>query len=136
MSIEFKDNRGNVLSRMDDLINNFLKESSGEIIAETKKKSRVDTGKTKGSFTYKIDTKNHIAQMGSNEENAIWEEFGTGEYAIKGNGRKGGWSYQDEDGNWHYTKGKRPSRAFYKAYVAKKKVVKQRAEQVLGGLNK
>jgi hypothetical protein len=28
--------------------------------------------------------------------NAVYEEFGTGEYAFNGNGRKGGWFYVDE----------------------------------------
>ena len=59
----------------------------------------------------------HEAIIGSSDQNAIWEEFGTGEHALQGNGRKGGWSYQDEKGDWHYTTGKKPSRAFFKAYT-------------------
>ena len=59
-------------------------------ISDYARNSRVDTGETKGSYGHSVVKKNGSAelQVGSNLENAIWEEFGTGEYAIKGNGRK------------------------------------------------
>ena len=56
----------------------------------------------------------------------------TGEYALEGNGRKGGWAYKDAKGEWHYTKGKMPSRAFYKAFTTTKPKIVRRAEQVIG----
>ena len=95
-----------------------LEEAAGEIVSQTKRNSRVKTGQTKNSFSHKVigDT----AYMGSDYENAIWEEFGTGDYALNGDGRKGGWFYVDDDGEGHFTHGKRPSRAFYKAYTSLK----------------
>ena len=67
----------------------------------------------------------HVATVGSPLENAIWEEFGTGEYALKGDGRKGGWFYEDEEGVGHFTHGKKPSRALHNAVTTKKaKLVK------------
>ena len=54
--------------------------------------------------------------IGNPLENAIWEEYGTGEYALKGNGRKKPWVYKDERGNWHTTHGKKPLRPLQKAF--------------------
>ena len=69
-------------------------------------------------------------------ENAIWNEYGTGEYALEGNGRKGGWSYKDDHGDWHHTFGKQPERTFDKAYKGLKPKIIKRAEDVLKGTMK
>ena len=114
--IEFEDFSIKCKDAIDDRINIALEECAGELESQVKRNSRVDTGKTKNSFRHQLDKLKHIAYIGSSEENAIWEEFGTGEYAIKGNGRKGGWVYKDEKGNWHKTNGKTPSRAFWNTY--------------------
>ena len=116
-NIEFKDFSIKCKGVIDDRINIALEECAGELESQVKRNSRVDTGKTKNSFTHQVDNSKHIAYIGSPDENAIWEEYGTGEYALKGNGRKGGWTYQDAEGNWHKTKGKTPSRAFWNAYT-------------------
>lgn len=58
----------------------------------------------------------------------------TGEYALKGNGRKGGWFYEDEEGNGHFTHGKKPSRAFHKAYTSLKSKIINRIQNSLKGL--
>ena len=105
---------------IDDKINAVLEECAGEIESAVKRNTRVDTGKTKNSFRHKVDTATHTAYIGSGDENAIWEEFGTGEYAIAGNGRKGGWVYKDAHGKFHHTHGKTPSRAFWTAYTSLK----------------
>jgi hypothetical protein len=57
----------------------------------------------------------------------------TGEYALYDNGRKGGWHYQDEDGTWHHTYGKTPTRALHNAYIAKKGAIIARAKEVFKG---
>jgi hypothetical protein len=67
-------------------------------------------------------------------ENAIWEEFGTGEYALEGNGRKGGWCYVDKDGKGHFTYGKKPNRALFNAHEKLKTKVPKALEQKLKGL--
>ena len=69
--------------------------------------------------------------VGNPLENAIWEEFGTGEFAINGDGRKGGWYYKDEEGKWHHTYGKTPHRAFKRAYDSLKNALIKRAKEVL-----
>ena len=75
----------------------------------------------------------NTAYIGSNYENAIWEEFGTGEYALEGNGRRGGWHYEDDNGDWHFTYGKTPNRALWNAYVTKKAAIKAHLENLLKG---
>lgn len=129
---QFEDYRIEVKEAIGANIEAVLAEAAGEIVSQTKRNSRVKTGQTKGSFEYKVvgDT----AYMGSNYENAIWEEFGTGDYALNGDGRKGGWFYEDERGEGHFTHGKRPSRAFYKAYTALKSRIITMIENKFKGL--
>lgn len=68
----------------------FLHEAGGEIQAQTQRNSRVDTGQTKGSYKYMVDEgkDESTVAVGSDLENAIWEEFGTGEYALHGRWKK------------------------------------------------
>ena len=134
MSVEFKDFRIEVKSAMDDRINAVLEECAGELESQVKRNSRVDTGKTRNSFRHKVVDSEHTAYIGSSDENAIWEEFGTGEHALEGNGRKGGWFYVDEEGHGHYTHGKKPSRAFWKAYTSLKNAIIKRIQESLKGL--
>ena len=132
--VEFKNFTIKVQGLIDDRINAVLEECAGELESEVKRNSRVDTGKTKNSFRHQVDSSKHTAYIGSNEENAIWEEYGTGEFAINGNGRQGGWSYKDAKGDWHKTTGKKPSRAFHKAYVSKKKQIVNHIQNSMKGL--
>ena len=134
MAVEFHDYTIKVKGAIDDRINAVLEECAGEIESQTKRNSRVDTGKTKNSFRHVVVDEHHAAYIGSDYENAIWEEFGTGEHALAGNGRKGGWMYKDEKGHWHYTTGKKPSRAFWKAYTSLKSGIIKRIQDSMKGL--
>ena len=134
MGVEFHDFSIKVKAAMDDKINAVLEECAGELESQTKRNSRVKTGKTKNSFQHKVVESDHIAYIGSNEENAIWEEFGTGEHALNGDGRKGGWAYVDEKGERHFTYGKKPSRAFWNAYNSLKSAITKRIQDSLKGL--
>ena len=133
MSVQFKDNSMQVKAALNDAIVAFLHEAAGELQSQVQRNTRVDTGQLKGSWEYKIDEGKKEATIGSGLENAIWEEFGTGEYALHGDGRKGGWLYEDRHGEVHFTRGKEPSRAFFKAYTSSKPKIIKRAEQVIGG---
>lgn len=112
----------------------WLYEACGEVQSQTKRNSRVKTSKTKGSYEYKVDEGKLIGYVGSNYDNAIWEEFGTGEYAIHGDGRKGGWKYKAPDGTWHYTHGKRANRPFITAYNSLKNAIQNRAKELMKGI--
>lgn len=132
--VEFKDYTIQVKDAMDDRINAVLEECAGELESQVKRNSRVKTSDTKNSFRHKVVDSEHTAYIGSDEENAIWEEFGTGENALKGNGRKGGWSYKDAKGDWYHTFGKKPSRAFWKAYTSLKNKIINRIQESMKGL--
>ena len=133
MGVQFQDFRLKVTGALDDACIAYLYEASGEIEAQVKQNTRVGSGQLKNSWTYKVDEAKGEAHIGSPLENAIWEEFGTGEYALNDDGRKGGWHYKDDEGKWHHTYGKTPNRALHNAFVTLKTALIRRAEQVLKG---
>ena len=136
MSVEFQDFSIQVKEALDEKAIQFLEEAASEIESAAKRGSRVDSRQLKRSWNHQVDDSAKEATVGSPEQNAIWEEFGTGEYAAHGDGRKGGWSYKDDHGDWHHTFGKKPERTFDKAYKGLKPKIIKRAEDVLKGTMK
>lgn len=134
MSVEFEDFRNIVKEVMEDAVLQFLEEAGSELESQTKRnQTRVDTGQTKGSWTHIVDSSTKEVTIGNPLENAIWEEFGTGEYSIKG-GRKGGWVYRDKrTGKFYKTRGKSALRPLHNAFTASKGKIIRRAEQILKG---
>lgn len=130
MKIEFSDNSINVKATINEKGVAWLHEACGELEAQTKRNSKVVTGKTKGSYQYRVDESNLEGIVGSSYENAVWEEFGTGEYAINGDGRKGGWFYRDASGKRHFTYGKKAKRPFHRAYTSLKTKLIKSAESL------
>lgn len=133
MGIEFTDNSAQVKAMLSDGVKAFLYESDGELQAQTMRNSRVDTGQTRGSYQYKVSegASESTVHVGSNLQNAIWEEYGTGEYALHGDGRKGGWFYKDARGQGHFTKGKRPNRPLYNAFNSLREKLKRRLGEII-----
>ena len=135
MSIKFEDNSVKVINAINEAVSNALEEVGGEMESQVKRNTKVKTGKTKASWTHKVDECKYEAYVGSNYENAIWEEFGTGIYAQNGNGRKDvPWVYQSEDGKWHKTKGKKPRRALQNAFNSMKNRIKKFFEERFNNL--
>ena len=130
MSIELIVNSIAVKKALDNAAIAWLHDASHSIESQTKQNTAVDTGQLKGSWQSIVDEQEGVATIGSPLENAIWEEFGTGEYALNGDGRKGGWFYEDKKGNGHFTYGKKPRRALFKAFETKKTAVIKRAEEI------
>lgn len=133
-SVKFENNSIKVKAALDGAVMAFLHEAAGEVAAATQRNSRVDTGQTKGSYEYiaEMTADGGEARIGSGMENAIWEEFGTGEYALNGDGRKGGWRYVDAKGEGHFTRGKTPNRPLFNAYTSLRSKIINRAEKVIG----
>lgn len=134
-SVEFFDYSIEVENAIEDAALAFLEEAAGELEDAAARNTRVDTGQTKGAWAHEVEESAMQATVGNTLENAIWEEFGTGEYAVAGNGRKTPWRYQDAKGNWHTTVGKKPSRAFEKARDESKPRIIQAAKDAFGGLS-
>ena len=87
-----EDNKVQVIDNTENAIEKALLECAAEFVSQTKRNSRVDTGKTKSSWKafVKRTGSGFVAYIGSPDENAVWEEFGTGEYALDSSkGRKG-----------------------------------------------
>jgi len=149
MSIEFHDNSDKVKEMMKDALIAALHDAGSVIMSQTKKNSRVASGETKGAWKSVVDEDEMNVTIGNPKENAIYEEFGTGEYALEGKGRKGWWVYvkgqnSKRKSNKTYTKqeaiaianglrakgldayatsGKKPMRMLFNAFNTKKKTV-------------
>lgn len=134
MSVHFDDFSIQVKEALDEKAVSFLHEAASELKSAAQRNSRVRTGQLKGSWDYKVDEGAKEATIGSPEQNAIWEELGTGEYAANGDGRTGGWSYQDDSGKWHHTRGKTPNHTLQRAFDSKKNAIINRAKQIFGEL--
>ena len=132
MSVVFKDFTKIVLDKIQETGEQFLEEVGGEVEAQTKQNTKValvDGGKTKGSWEHVVHEHKLEAEIGSRYKNALWEEFGTGIYALNGNGRKTKWVYKTPDGKYHTTVGKKPRRALYNAYNTKKNQIINEAKR-------
>ena len=133
MSVKFTDNSMKVKAAIEEAALRYLHEASGELVSATQRNTPIDTGQLEGSWNYIVDDGKLESKIGSPLENAIWTEFGTGEYALKGNGRKGGWKYVDSKGKGHFTYGKPPVRTLHKTFTALKPSLIKLGEQMLKG---
>ena len=162
MSVKFEDNHIRIKADMKSEAVAFLHEAAGALVSQTQRNTavgKVSGGKTKSEWTYQVDESKLEAAIGNPMENAIWEEFGTGEYALNGDGRKVKWyipignaegqisqNVVDAYGmkvvhgkggvDYVETSGKRAKRPFYTAYLAKKNAIQKRLESILKGLGK
>ncbi len=150
MAVKLIDNSVQVKAALGEAAEAFLHEAAGEIASQAKRNTRVDNGQLKGSWRYVVQ--GDTAHVGSPLENAIWEEFGTGEHALGGNGRKTPWfvpvegysgkkkpTFQGEvvivhgrNGKLFYkTDGKKPNRALGRAFESRKTKLVRRAEEIM-----
>lgn len=130
-NIKFEDYSDKVMDGIKSNLIAALYEAAGELVSQAKRNSRVDLGDLKRSWSYRVDENKFEAHIGSPLQNSIWEEFGTGEHAVSGNGRKTPWKYQDRHGQWHTTRGKKPNKTLGNAYLAKRKTIKGIFERCL-----
>ena len=164
MAVEFYDFSIRVTEAMNEALIAGLHESAGEVNSRAKGNSR--QGHSYGGvqatalWDHKVFEGNMEAHVGSPHEAGYWEEFGTGEHALNGNGRKGWWIYvegQDSGSGGrtyssqeeaemvassmradgipaHATNGIEPNRPLYRAFRSAKPVVKAIFEAKLKGL--
>jgi hypothetical protein len=142
--IKFIDHTEEIKGLIADLAFSSLEEAAGELETQVKRNHDtlkiVKTGQTKNSWQHRVTGSmmagEYRASVGSDYKNAIWEEFGTGDYALNGDGRKGGWFYEDAEGVGHFTHGKKPRRPFWKAYsTMKPKLIKFLQDKFKRGLS-
>lgn len=133
-TVKFEDFTDEVKKEMRKAAEAWLEEAAGEVESAVKRESRRNTGKTAGSFRHIVDGAELEATIGSDYQNAIWEEYGTGIYAEKGGRSQVPWTYKAPDGNFYRTSGKRPSRAFRNSYKKLKPKLIKAAQSRFKGL--
>ena len=132
MSVVFKDFSKIVIDKLHTTGEKFLEEMGDEVESQTKRNTKVadkNGGKTKNSWEHIVDADKMEVQIGSRYKNALWEELGTGIYALNGDGRKTKWVYRTEDGKFHTTVGKKPRRALFRAFESKKNLIIREARR-------
>lgn len=164
MAVEFLDFSFKVTEAMEEALIGALYEAAGELEARTIRNSR--QGHTYGDiqasalWEHNVDEGKMSASVGSPHEAGFWEEFGTGEHALNGDGRKGWWVYvagQDsgKGGKTYSTKeeadqtvaylrsegleaystnGIEPNRPLHRAFTSGKPVVERIFEAKLKGM--
>lgn len=99
MAVEFKDFSINVKTAINDTTISWLYETALEIEAQAKRNCAMDGeigSQLRGSYRADVDEGSGQAKIGTPLEAGYWEEWGTGEYAAHGDGRKGWWVYSDK----------------------------------------
>lgn len=92
----------------------------------------VYTSNLKTSLDYKVDIDKMEVTIGVGEEYAIYVEFGTGELAENGQGRKGGWTYVDKvTGETIFTYGQHPQPYMRPGFRNNKNNIKKLLEKYL-----
>lgn len=131
--IKFEDFTDEVKEQIEKIVLNWLEEGSSELSSQAAMRTRRGTGETADKWTNLVDKSNMVAYVGNPLENAIWEEYGTGEYALNNNGRKGGWYYRDDKtGKFYHTYGKTPTRALHHAFKQNEKMLIELLKSRLG----
>lgn len=138
-TVELKDYTDKLLDRFERKTNTFLLEVKDSVASQASLNSPVDTGGLSRSFLTDsfIEKKEKTVYIGSSLKYSIYQEFGTGEYSLEGNGRKGGWIYKSpKDGKFYRTNGVKPQRMLYRALLAKKPMISDQAKRILGAISK
>lgn len=94
--VEFKDFSIDVKAALDETTVAWLHEAANEVTSQAQRNCVMedDAGKRlKGSYKNVVDEGKGEAQVGTPLEEGYWEEWGTGEYAAHGDGRKGWWVF-------------------------------------------
>lgn len=157
MSVEFKDFSFQVKAELNQITKAWLHETANEIAAQAKDNTQLDgEAGIELRKSYKADVNDGAgeAKVGTPLEAGYWEEYGTGEYAVHGDGRKGWWVYKEGykgnggkqlteasakaiaagDPKVHATKGRKPAATLEKAFTKTKSKAKAELEQRLKGL--
>lgn len=150
MAWKFEDNSIEVINALNAVERQWLEDSTRVLLNQTIQNTRVDTGQTKASWKKVVTDNKGI--VGSTSENALWEEFGTGHYAVNKDGRQTPWYVPVEGytghkkptfngkvvivygkgGKAYYkTNGKKPNRPLENAKNSTEKKIQKRLEQLL-----
>ena len=113
--VVFNDYSADVLNEFHDAVLRALERCGEQAEGYAKDLAPVDTGNLRNSISHKVDDGEPAVYIGSNTSYAPYVELATGIYAE--GGRPTPWVYQDENGNWHWTRGNK-AQPFLKPAVA------------------
>lgn len=106
------DNSDRVLNELERNVQAALEACGQQAVSHAKQNitaaSRVDTGAMRNSVNHRVNTAEGVLYVGTNQEYAIYNEYGTGIYTDGGRGRKTPWRYVDAKGVGHWTHGMKP----------------------------
>ncbi|MGQ7335478.1 HK97-gp10 family putative phage morphogenesis protein [Streptococcus suis] len=129
---KFEDNSKKIKKALMEVSEQALEEAALLVEAQAKSLAPVgNSGELRDKIDHNIKEVNgmKIAQVGSPLDYAPYVEYGTGEFAENGKGRKGGWGYTDEEGTEHWTRGNKPQPFLRPAFRRNRKQI----EQIIGG---
>jgi HK97 gp10 family phage protein len=128
MAVQFKDNSRQVKQQLAQVSEEAMEAALLVIEAQAKALTPVATGQLQDTLDHRIEKNKDaeiIGRVGSPLDYAPYVEFGTGEFAENGAGRKGGWVYKDPSGEWFFTWGQEPQPFLRPAFRRCKKQVEQ-----------
>lgn len=96
MAVKFTDNSGVIKAIVDEVGAAWLKEWGNEIASKAKDGVAMDgEAGVQLHGSYRADIRQKEARVGTPLESGWWEEWGTGEHAVRGPHRTGWWVYKD-----------------------------------------
>lgn len=99
------------LNGIDERLQSKMLKAAKFVEDEAREKAPKRTGNLKGSIESKVERTGSeiVATVYTPVEYAPYQEYGTGLFAVNGDGRKTGWAYEDElTGERIFTRGNRP----------------------------
>lgn len=130
--MKFEDYSKEVKKRLAGVSEEAMEATALFIETQAKSLAPVSSGELRDKIDHTVkrgDDGVVIGKVGSPLDYAVYVEYGTGEFAENGNGRKGGWVYQDPSGEWFFTWGQDPQPFLRPAFRRNRKQI----EQIIGG---
>ena len=143
MAVQFIDNSIKVKAEINQTTIAWLYEWANEIASQAKDNVALDGEagiQLRGAYSAAVNAGAGEAKVGTPLESGYWEEYGTGSYAVHGDGRKGWWVWKEgyegnggemlteeeakaiaaSDPTIHATNGRPPSHTLEKAFTVNK----------------
>jgi len=129
------DNTDKILKELEQQCKAALEACGNQAVLHAKSNitssGRVDTGALRNSISHQVQ--DDTCYVGTNQEYAIYNEYGTGIYVENGTGRQSPWAFQDKNGEWHMTHGMKPIHFLKNALAEHVDEYKKIIEQQLKG---
>lgn len=160
----FEDFTGEITKEIEKIFLDWLEESASELESQTATRTGVGAyhREIASKWTHLVDKTKFEAVIGNPLENALWVEYGTGEYALNDDGRKDWWVFieggsgKSSNESKHYktkeeakrtvaylrsqgipagyTKGQLPKRPLHYAFTNNEKSLKDELRSRLGSM--